>query len=142
CLRYLQRYADAASFYGKAFAAEPKLAEDLNRSHRYHAARAAVLATAGKGVGPAKVDRRDRTRLRGQALDWLRADLAARRQLLEKNRAAAGAVRKSVQRWLKDSDLSSVRGAKELAELPHEERQGWIELWTAVREFVRRAEKK
>jgi tetratricopeptide (TPR) repeat protein/serine/threonine protein kinase len=142
CLRYLQRYDDAARLYGRAFNGEPKFAENLRGNHRFNAARAAVLAAAGKGTRAARSDLTGRTRLRGQALDWLRADLAARRQLLEKNRAAAGAVRKSVQRWLKEPDLTSVRDAKELAELPHEERQGWTELWTAVRKFVRRAEKK
>jgi len=40
----------------------------------------AALAAAGQGEDAAKLDDKERTRLRKQALDWLRADLALRRK--------------------------------------------------------------
>ena len=67
-------YHTAAGLYAAAFAAESKLADD----HRYNAACFAALAAAGQGEDAAKLDDNERTRLRKQALDWLKADLAAR----------------------------------------------------------------
>jgi eukaryotic-like serine/threonine-protein kinase len=142
CLRYLKRYRDGAWLLGKAFAAEPKLAEDLDKARRFDAARAAALAAAGEGAGADKLAPADKARLRGQALDWLRADLTARGKLLADNPAAAGPVRKALQTWLDDPALRGVRDAKGLAELPEEERERWIKLWRDVRDLVRPAEKK
>jgi tetratricopeptide (TPR) repeat protein len=39
CQQHKKRYAAAARLYADAFAAEPKLAADLNRQHRYNAVR-------------------------------------------------------------------------------------------------------
>src|SRR5262249_40624789 len=83
CKNYKQQYAAAVRFSTAAFAASPQLADDLKASPRYHAACAAALAAAGKGADAAKLDDTERTRLRKQALDWLRADLAARSKQLE-----------------------------------------------------------
>src|SRR5262249_30638409 len=66
-----KHYHTSARLYADAFAADPKLADDLNA-----AARSAVLATAGKGEDAAKLDDKEKARLRQQALDWLKADLA------------------------------------------------------------------
>src|SRR5262249_34244419 len=143
CWRYLKRYADAARLYDRAFAAEPKLAERLNPHHRYNAACAALRAAGGKGVGADKLDATAKARLRGQALDWLTADLAARGKLLADDPTAAGPVQqKALRHWLDDADLSGVRDAKGLAELPDAERERWKELWSAVRDLLRRAGKK
>ena len=38
-------------------------------------------------------------------------------------------------RWLTNPNLASVRGPAELEKLPPDERAGWVELWTAVREL-------
>jgi tetratricopeptide (TPR) repeat protein/serine/threonine protein kinase len=142
CVRYKKRYADAALLYGKAFATEPSLAESRHNAHGYTAALAAVLAAGGKGIGADKLDATARAGLRGQALDWLRAVLTARAKLVTNNPAAAGPVQKALQHWLDTPDLSGVRDAKELAELPDEERQRWLKLWGEVRDLARRARKK
>jgi tetratricopeptide (TPR) repeat protein len=142
CLRYKQRYADAALLYGQAFAAEAKLAEDLNNADRYNAACAAVLAAGGQGIGAEKLNAADKSRLRGQALDWLRADLTGRDKLLADKPAAAGPIQGALRRWLDDPDLAGVRDPKKLAELPPEEREGWLKLWGDVRDLLRRAEMK
>ena len=44
-----KRDAAAARLYADAFAAEPKLAADLQQQHRYNAACSAALAAAGEG---------------------------------------------------------------------------------------------
>ncbi len=75
CRYYKQYHATAARLYAGAFAAEPRLVSDLTRAHRYHAAGSAVLAAAGKGRDPQPPGDQARTKLRAQALDWLRADL-------------------------------------------------------------------
>ncbi|HYT95334.1 MAG TPA: tetratricopeptide repeat protein, partial [Gemmataceae bacterium] len=142
CLRYKKRYADAALLYGKAFAAEPSLANGLNQHHRYNAALAAVLAAGGMGVGADRLDAAAKARLRSQALDWLLAVVAARGKHLSDDPAAAGEIQKALQHWLDTPDLSGVRDAKELAALPDEERQRWLNLWSEVRDLVRRAGKK
>src|SRR5260370_11800312 len=49
CRRYKKRYGDSAALFAKAFAAEPKAAENSDKGYRYHAACAAALAAAGKG---------------------------------------------------------------------------------------------
>src|SRR5689334_13942472 len=68
----------AAGLYADAFAADPKLAADLTAGHRYDAACCAALAAAGQGEDAAKLDDKERARLRKQALEWLRAHLALR----------------------------------------------------------------
>ena len=49
----------------------------MRTQDRYDAACSAALAAAGQGVDSANLDDQERTRLRKQALHWLRADLAA-----------------------------------------------------------------
>ncbi len=78
----------AAGLYAAAFAADPKLADDLKAGHRYNAACHAALAAAGQGEDAAKLDDKERARLRKQALDWLRADLALRTKQLETGKPA------------------------------------------------------
>jgi tetratricopeptide (TPR) repeat protein len=89
----------AAGLYAAAFAADPKLVDDLQAAHRYNAACFASLAAAGQGEDAAKLDDKERTRLRQQALDWLRADLALRGKQLESGKPAD---RAEVQQALRD----------------------------------------
>jgi len=67
---------------GTVFSADPKLAADLQAAHRYHAAQCAALAGCGKGQEAAGQSAAERARLRGQALEWLRADLPHKVQRL------------------------------------------------------------
>src|SRR5262249_54943508 len=67
----------AARLRAAAFAADPKLADDLKAGYRYDAACEAALAAAGQGKDATQLDAKERARLRKQALDWLRADLTA-----------------------------------------------------------------
>jgi serine/threonine-protein kinase len=135
-----KRYIAAVRFFRDAFAEQPKLADDLNANHRYNAACAAALAGCGQGADGDKLDPHERARLRQQALDWLRADLKAYRQLLEKSAGKAGpAIAQRMQHWLKDDDFAGLRGAESLARLPAAERTEWRTLWEEVEALRRRA---
>jgi tetratricopeptide (TPR) repeat protein len=130
CRKYKRYYVTAARLYASALAGEPKLADDMARDHRFHAACCAVLAAAGKGADPRKAGAEERVQLREHALKWLGADLAwfvtqfqagdARGVLLALERIPA---------WQTDASLVSVRDPKALAELPAEEQNGWQQFW-------------
>jgi Flp pilus assembly protein TadD len=137
---YKRLYAAAARFYRDAFAAQPHLADDLDAQHRYKAACAAALAGCGQGKDADKLDAKERARLRQQALDWLRADLKAYRQVMEKAADKAGpAIAQRMQHWLKDDDFAGVREADTLARLPEAERLEWHKLWEEVKALRQRA---
>jgi tetratricopeptide (TPR) repeat protein len=132
CQQYKHLYTTAVRFYASAFAEQPKLADDLGNGHRYNAACAATLATAGEGIDAAKLDDKERGRLRKQALDWLRADLAAYAKLLDKGPDQARTlVQQRLHHWQQDADLASVRGDP-LANLPEAERDAWRKLCADV----------
>ncbi len=92
----------------------------------------------GQGRDAVPLDEGQRARLRRKALDWLRADLTARKQLLEKQpEQARAAVQKTLQHWQQDADFAGVRGDA-LAQLPEAERQLWRELWEDVGQTLMR----
>jgi serine/threonine protein kinase/Flp pilus assembly protein TadD len=141
CQLYRKQYTAAARFYADAFAADPALAEKLGETgSRYDAACAAALASCGQGEDAKSLDDKERARLRRQALDWLRADLAAWQRLLEKDpdKARADAAQQ-LGHWLKDTDFAGVRGPETLARLPEAERRDWLKLWEEVAAVQQRA---
>jgi Flp pilus assembly protein TadD len=129
CIRYKHCYAAGVGFLNDAFAAEPKLADDLRAQHRYNAACAAALAAAGLGEDARGLSPEQRGKLRQRALDWLRADLAAYSKLPAK---ASQAVQQRLSHWLADPDFASVRDKAALDRLPEAERQQWRKLWADV----------
>jgi hypothetical protein len=137
--RLKKRYAAAALFYAAAFAAEPKLAQDVPKGVRYAAACAAALAGYAVGKDAEKPGGKERARLRRQALDWLREDLAWWAGKIENGTAQAGI---SARQWLQhsqsDPDLAGVRARDGLARLPNEERKQWERLWSEVDALLRR----
>jgi tetratricopeptide (TPR) repeat protein/tRNA A-37 threonylcarbamoyl transferase component Bud32 len=140
CQRHQHRHAAAVRFYREAFDAEPKAAGHLNAHHRYNAACSAALAGCGQGKDADKLDEKERARLRQQALDWLRADLKAYRQVMEKVADKAGpAIAQQMRHWLHDADFAGVRGAVALARLPEAERADWRQLWQEVEALRQRA---
>lgn len=133
CQLYKKRYLAALRFYEEAFTAEPKLTGDQPSLPRYNAACAAALAGCGQGEDADKLGPNAYARLRRQALNWLRADMAAWRKILEGDRSkAASAVRQQMQHWLQDTDFAGVRGPDALAKLAEAERQDWLKLWAEV----------
>jgi tetratricopeptide (TPR) repeat protein len=131
-----RRYAAAARFYADAFAAKADLADGL----RYAAACCAALAASGQSKDDPEPDDKERTRLRKQALDWLRADLAAWAKGVDggqpADRAAAVAT---LTDWQKDDDLAGVRHPWSLLRLPADERRQWQTLWADVDALRQRA---
>jgi tetratricopeptide (TPR) repeat protein len=140
CRRYKQLYATSARFYAEAFADRPPLAEDLGAGHRYHAACAAALAATGQGKDAARLDDKERARLRRQALEWLRADLAAWTRAVEKGPPQAGPqVQSTLRHWQEDPDLAGLRDPEALAQLPEAGRAACRLLWADVDALLKRA---
>jgi serine/threonine protein kinase len=138
---FRKQYAAAARFYAGAFAAQPKLADDLSGHHRYDAACAAALAGYGQGKDAGGLDETKRASLRQQALEWLRAELTAwNKRLKSDGDRARPVVVKTMRHWQTDGDLDGVRAEAALAKLPEAEREGWRKLWADVAATLARAE--
>jgi tetratricopeptide (TPR) repeat protein len=136
-------HAAAAHFYADAFAANPKLADDLDGKHRYNAACVAALAAAGEGEDAAKLGDKERARWRKQALAWLQADLTAWTRLAKKGPAKTRAtVERTLRQWQKDLDLTGLRDSAALAKLPEEEQKAWRKLWAEVAAVLKKAQEK
>jgi serine/threonine-protein kinase len=134
-------HATAARVYADAFAADPKLADDLGSAHRYSAACFAALAAAGQGQDASKLDGKEKARLRKQALDWLRADLALRTKQRESGQPAErAAVQRALRHWQKDTDLASIRDKSALARLPADEQKVFAQFWADVAAPLKNAE--
>ena len=128
-----QIYATSARLWSEAFAAQPGLADDLGAENRYQAARAAALAGCGRGKDEPPPDDAARKRWRQQALDWLRAELAAVAGLLDKGTPRQRAdVPRRLGRWRVDPALAGIRDEAALATLPEAERQCVRDLWSRV----------
>jgi serine/threonine-protein kinase len=134
CQVYRGRHAAAVRLYAEAFAAAPKLAADPRQQLRYDAACSAALAAAGKGEDAKGMPDRARLLLRRLALGWLRADLAAYRQLAERGDPD---IRRAVRHWQTDPELAPVRDPQALARLPDDERRQWQALWDDVAALVK-----
>jgi eukaryotic-like serine/threonine-protein kinase len=133
------RYTAAARFWSEALAADPKLGDDRGALHRYNAACAAALAAAGQGTDVPKPDEGARAKLRSQALDWLKAELAVWEALVNSGDSQARArVRQSLEHWQTDPDLAGVRDGDALAKLPASDRSAWQALWGEVIAVLKR----
>jgi eukaryotic-like serine/threonine-protein kinase len=137
---YRQLYVRSAKFYAEAFAEQPKLADDLRQTYRYNAACAAARAGTGQGKDGKSLGEEEKARWRREALDWLRAHLAAWGKRLAKEPAQANLVRSLLAHWQEDSDLAAVRDEDALARLPAEERERWQRLWRDVADLLKRAD--
>jgi hypothetical protein len=94
----------------------------------------------GQGTDAPKDDGKERARLRQQALDWLRADLALWGKELETNTPQARAdVQRALRHWRQNADLAGVRDPAALAKLPEAGRADWRRLWADVAALVRQA---
>jgi hypothetical protein len=114
---YVGQPTAAVAYFGRALADEPSLTDKTGNG--YVAALAAVKAAA-------TADGSEAARLRRQALDWLRADLASFKQPA----ADVTAVRAEVARYRHHPALAPVREGPALANLPKAERDEWQKFWT------------
>ena len=137
-----KRHAAAARFWAEALEADPKLGDDRRAQHRYNAACAASLAAAGQGKDDPSPDDAARAKLRGQAIGWLKAELAAWTKLLESGPPQARPfIAQTLDHWKVDTDLAGIRDADALAKLPEAERKDWQSLWAEVDALLTRAAK-
>lgn len=139
CVQFKKRYAAAYRFYAAAFAAAPKIAEDLGTSHRFNAACAGVLTADGQGEDAAELDGDARVAARRQALAWLRADLKANTELLDRNPKENQTALAFAERARTDPDFASVRETAGLSKLSPGERGEWQQLWGEIAALLRRA---
>jgi serine/threonine-protein kinase len=138
--RIRKLHRSSTRLYAEAFAADPRLADDLEAGHRYAAACSAALAALGKGEEAATLDDVERARLRKHALDWLRADLALRAKSVESGTPAKGAeVQGVMRRWQQVPDLAGIRDPAALVQLPAGERNACEVLWVDVQAVIDRA---
>ncbi len=128
-----RRYLTAARFWADAFGADPKLADDLASGRRVSAARAAALAAAGQGEDAGRLDDKERTRWRKQALEWLHQDLTAHAKQMESRKPQdRQRVRQRLENWKGDPELASLRDQAVVTRLPADEQQACRQLWAAV----------
>jgi serine/threonine-protein kinase len=140
--QFANRTRAMARLYADAFAATPSRAEDLVAGHRYDAARAAAQAGCGHGADATGLGEAERARLREQARQWLRAELATQTRAFNANPTATReAVRLALTRWRNEPDLACLREAVELNKLPADERKDCLALWAEVAGALNRREK-
>jgi eukaryotic-like serine/threonine-protein kinase len=136
--QFTDRPVASARLYANAFAADPRLAEDLRAGHRYNATRAAALSGCSRGVDAAELGEPERLRWREQSRDWLRSDLAAWNKLLADPMTARDPVRTALSRWHGEPDLAGLREPAELEKLSDDERKDCLALWDEVGVVLRR----
>jgi serine/threonine-protein kinase len=132
----------ATSLYADAFAADPRLADDLQAGHRYIAACAAALAALGQGEDAARLDRSQRCALRRQALTWLRSELALWTRLVASGEVGRRRLAQILGHWQKDADLTGLRDKADLDRLSAEERAACVNLWADVAALLKKAQEK
>jgi tetratricopeptide (TPR) repeat protein len=133
---FRRHFLAATRLYRDAFARQPQTAI----AHRYNAACSATQAAAGKGKDSGKLDDKERTRLRDQALTWLRVDLDLWYKRLEiTNPLGRRVIRTTLEHWQRDADLDSVRNPHVLRKLPVQEQLAWRRLWAEVAELLKKA---
>jgi eukaryotic-like serine/threonine-protein kinase len=129
------RYVAATRLYADAFAIEPALADDVTGGHRFDATCCDLWAAEGHGIDAGNLDEAERTRLRRQAVAWLRADLDQWRKRLDDMMDYYLALG-TLKRWQKDVDLAGIRDKVAVAKLPAEEREASQQLWAGVDAIV------
>ena len=131
----------SARFWAEAFQAEPNLAHDTKVQNRYNAACAAALAGTGQGKDDPPLDDGKKAQWRKQAIDWLKADLAAWSKVLEGcSPQARRSIAQTLQHWKADTDLAGLRDAAALAKLPDDEQKACRALWAELDALLAKAQ--
>jgi eukaryotic-like serine/threonine-protein kinase len=105
---------------------------------RSHAARAAALAGCGLGKDSPSADAMAKAKLRAQALDWLKAELAGLAKAHESGtRETKPTLIRTMEYWKNAPDFTGVREPNALAKLPEDERKNWQALWADVERLLK-----
>ena len=99
----------------------------------------AASAGCGRGKDASNLDDEERARLRDQARQWLRAEVAAWGKKLDSDRAAKASVENALKRWRTDPDLAGLREPDFLDRLPVAESRACRELWKEIDAQIERA---
>jgi len=135
-----KQFAAATRLWAEALASDPKRGDDRQTQHRYNAGRAAALAAAGQGRDEPPLDDEAEAKLRGQALDWLKAELTAWRTLFDSGPPQdRPTIMQTLSHWQKDTDLAGIRDAAALAKLPADEQKAFTQLWADVAALLKKA---
>jgi hypothetical protein len=134
--KYKRLYHGAARLYAAVFAADPQPV----RRYGFAAAGAATLASMGHGADGGELDQPGRAAWRRQALDWLRAYVAARIEGLDKSAPERAASRGALIAVKRDRELAGLRDAAALAALPEAEREAWNRFWADVETAIARGQ--
>jgi hypothetical protein len=141
CQRHKNLHYTSVRLYSKAFGGRPELLGDMQSQYRYNAACSAALAGCRQAKDATNLSGEEYARLRKQALDWLRAELAAWAKQVKGGKAEERTrVQQVLRHWQKDTDFDGVRGAAALAKLPEAERAEWQKLWADVAALLKKAE--
>ena len=133
----------SARMYADAFAADPKLADDLTTTNRYDAACYAALAAAGQGKDDPPPDETKKADLRREALAWLRADLDLWTKQLDSDKPEDRKMAAEMLRhWQQDTDLAGLRDPAGLAKLPADEQEACKKLWADLQALLEKADAK
>ncbi len=133
-------HVTATKLWSDALQANPKLIVDRQAPYRYHAACAAALAASGAGKDDPPPDDTAKAKLRRQALDWLKAELAVWATLLESGPLQAKVlIAQTLKHWQEDTDLAGIRNANALGALPESERAAWRTFWAGVAALLEKA---
>ena len=128
-----QLHGASARFWEVAFKSQPSIADELTSYNRYNAACAAALAGCGQGKDDPPLDGTTKARWRKQALDWLRADLAAwSKAVADHTSTSRDYAPQTLQHWKADPDLAALRDPAALAKLPEDEQKACRALWSDV----------
>ena len=132
-LSRIGQFVAAARLYADVLKAHPEFGSDPSKPHLHRAAVAAVQASAGLDKSRGRLDKEAAARLRQQALDWLRDELAiwskqAQSTAITDRRVA----RRTLRQWQLDPELTEVRDAASLATFSESERTAWQEFWQQV----------
>src|SRR5262245_48048874 len=137
--QFTKRSLALAGLYADAFAADPSLASDHRSGRRFRAARPAALVGSARGEDVAGVGEPERACWRQQARRWLRADLAAWSQALDRDPSAARDLMSWVGVWRGDPDLVVLFEPAELDKLPPDERKDCVALAKEIEGLLTRA---
>jgi serine/threonine-protein kinase len=125
-------YLAAVRLFVEALAADPGLSDNRETQPRYNAACSAALAAVGRAKDGTSLDDAARSRLRAQALDCLKGELATWAKFVKARPADRSLEVKWMRHWLGDADLIGVREPDALAKLPPDEQAAWKALWDEV----------
>jgi hypothetical protein len=128
-----KHYAFATQLWAAALANDPMLGGDRQAQHRLNAARAALLAAAGQARDEPPPNDAAKTKLRGLALDWLKAELSEWTSFHESvTPEHRSAVWQTLLSWQHEGALAGIRDAAALDKLPAEEQKACNQFWADV----------